>query len=39
MEKRIINGEEVVRSSGNVFADLDLPDANSLQVKAASNSG
>ena len=33
MKKRIIDGVEIERSSGNVFADLGLPDANKLQIK------
>ena len=33
MKKRLINGIEVQRSSGNVFADLDLPDAEKLKIK------
>ena len=34
MEKRIVDGVEVYRSSGNVFADLGLPDADKLKVKS-----
>lgn len=34
MQKRIIEGVEVQRSSGNVFADLGLPDAEKLKIKA-----
>jgi predicted XRE-type DNA-binding protein len=34
MEKRLIEGVEVQRSSGNVFADLDLPDAEKLKIKS-----
>ena len=34
MKKRVINGIEVQRSSGNVFADLDLPDAEKLKIKS-----
>ena len=34
MEKRIVEGVEVHRSSGNVFADLGLPDADKLKVKS-----
>lgn len=34
MEKRIVEGVEVYRSSGNVFADLGLPDAEKLKIKA-----
>ena len=33
MQKRIIEGVEVQRSSGNVFADLGLPDAGKLKIK------
>ncbi len=33
MHKRIVNGVEVRRSSGNVFADLGVPDADKLKVK------
>ena len=33
MKKRIIDGIEVQRSSGNVFADLGLPDAEKLKIK------
>lgn len=33
MQKRIIEGVEVRRSSGNVFADLGLPDAEKLKIK------
>ena len=33
MEKRIIDGIEVQRSSGNVYADLGLPDAEKLKIK------
>lgn len=33
MEKRIIDGVEVQRSSGNVYADLGLPDAEKLKIK------
>lgn len=33
MEKRIINGGEVWHSSGNVFADLGLPNAEKLKIK------
>ena len=33
MKKRIIDGVEVRRSSGNVFADLGLPDADKLKIK------
>jgi len=34
MEKRIVDGVEIYRSSGNVFADLGLPDAEKLKIKA-----
>ena len=34
MKKRVINGVEVQRSSGNVFADLGLPDAEKLKIKS-----
>lgn len=33
MQKRIIDGVEVQRSSDNVFADLGLPDADKLKIK------
>jgi hypothetical protein len=33
MEKRIIDGVEVQRSSGNVYADLGLADAEKLKIK------
>jgi len=33
MEKRIIDGVEVVRSSGNLYADLGLADAEKLKIK------
>ena len=33
MQKRIIEGVEAQRSSGNVFADLGLPDAEKLKIK------
>jgi len=33
MKKRVIDGVEVHRSSGNVFADLGLPDADKLKIK------
>ncbi|MCW1937012.1 hypothetical protein OMD46_13035 [Pseudomonas sp. MDMC_285] len=35
MQKRIIEGVEVQRSSGNVFADLGLPDAESSRSRPA----
>jgi len=34
MKKRIIDDVEVQRSSGNVFADLALPDADKLKIKS-----
>lgn len=34
MEKRNINGIEVTRGSGNVFADLGLPNAEKLKIKS-----
>jgi len=34
MSKRLIDGVEVEISSGNVFADLGLPDAEKLQIKS-----
>ena len=34
MAKRIIDGIEVEISSGNVFADLGLPDADKLKIKS-----
>jgi len=33
MKKRLIDGIEVQRSSGNVYADLGLPDAERLRIK------
>jgi predicted XRE-type DNA-binding protein len=33
MKKRVIDGVEVQRSSGNVFADLGLPNAGKLKIK------
>jgi len=33
MKKRVIEGVEVQRSSGNVYADLGLPDAEKLKIK------
>lgn len=33
MEKHVTDGVEVRRSSGNVFADLGLPDAGKLKIK------
>ncbi len=34
MAKRMVSGIEVERSSGNVFADLGLPDADKLKIKS-----
>ncbi len=34
MEKRIIDGIEVEIGSGNVFADLGLPNADKLKIKS-----
>ena len=34
MKKRVISGVEVRRSSGNVYADLGLPDAEKLKIKS-----
>lgn len=33
MNKRIVDGIEVRRSSGNVYADLGVPDAERLKIK------
>jgi predicted XRE-type DNA-binding protein len=33
MKKRVVKGIEVYRGSGNVFADLELPDADTLQIR------
>src|SRR4030067_1259934 len=33
MKKRVIDGIEVQRSSGNVYAALGLPDADKLKIK------
>ena len=33
MKKRLVNGIEVLQSSGNVYADLGLPDAEKLKIK------
>ena len=33
MKKRVIDGIEVQRSSGNVYAGLGLPDAEKLKIK------
>jgi predicted XRE-type DNA-binding protein len=35
MGKRIVNGVEFELSSGNVFLDLGLPDAEELKIKSA----
>ena len=34
MKKRLIGGVEVQRSSGNVFSDLGLPNADKLKIKS-----
>ena len=34
MKKRLIDGIEIEDSSGNVFADLDLPQADRLKIKS-----
>ena len=34
MKTRVVAGIEVHRSSGNVFADLGLPDAEKLKIKS-----
>lgn len=34
MKKSVINGVEVWEGSGNVFADLGLPDAEKLKIKS-----
>ena len=34
MRSRIVNGIEVMSGSGNVFADLGLPDAEKLKMKS-----
>ncbi|TCK38135.1 Xre family transcriptional regulator [Paraburkholderia sp. BL8N3] len=34
MEKRVIDGIEIEVGSGNVFADLGLPDAEKLKIKS-----
>jgi predicted XRE-type DNA-binding protein len=39
MQKRIVEGVEVQRSSGNVFADLGLPDAGKLKIKTGLVTG
>lgn len=33
MQKQVIEGVEAQRSSGNVYADLGLPDADKLKIK------
>lgn len=33
MKKRVVEGVEVQRSSGNAYADLGLPDAEKLKIK------
>ena len=33
MQKRIIEGVEVQRGSGNIYADLGLPDAEKLKIR------
>jgi predicted XRE-type DNA-binding protein len=33
MQKQVIEGVEVLSGSGNVFADLGLPDAEKLKIK------
>jgi len=33
MKKRIVSGIEVQRGSGNVYADLGLPDSEKLKIK------
>ena len=38
MAKRMIEGIEVETSSGNVFADLGLPDAEKLKLTSSSPS-
>ena len=37
MQKRIVDGVEVQRSSGNVYADLGLPDAEKLKSKRCAD--
>lgn len=34
MKKRLVDSVGVQRSSGNVFADLGLPDADKLKIKS-----
>ncbi|WP_413456865.1 helix-turn-helix domain-containing protein [Herbaspirillum huttiense] len=33
MQKTVVEGTDILRSSGNVFADLGLPDADKLRIK------
>ncbi len=33
MKSRVVEGVEVLRGSGNVYADLGLPDADKLRIK------
>lgn len=33
MKKKVVDGVEVRRGSGNVYADLGLPDADKLKIK------
>ena len=33
MKTQLIDGVEVQRGSGNVFADLELPEADKLKIK------
>lgn len=35
MKRRLVDGTEVMRSSGNVYADLGLPDADRLKIKTS----
>jgi predicted XRE-type DNA-binding protein len=34
MKKRVFNGVEIEKGSGNVFADLGLPNADKLKIKS-----
>lgn len=34
MKTRLVNGVDIQHGSGNVFADLGLPDAEKLQIKS-----
>jgi len=34
MKSRLVKGVEVLRGSGNVYADLDLPNAEKLKIKS-----